>query len=320
MLDKLAPETRVYTEVQSLEKLRTMQNDDPAAAKHEVAEQFEAILMQMVLHSMRDANKALMSDDDLFGGGQEMDMYQDIYDKQLTLMLSHNSTGFASMIEKNLADREAGMHPAQSNPALLTNTQPAPVRHPTAVATPIVHSTAQAQPISIQSTKVSSELTQFESPQNFIKKLWPLAKSAAAMIGANPGVLLAQAALETNWGKKIIQHPNNSSTHNLFNIKAGAHWNKDAAMTTTLEQKDGVISKEKAQFRSYSSFKESFDDYVQFLRENDRYSQAVTKAQHPHEFIQALQQAGYATDEKYTDKVMSIYTSRSFKDLIEQME
>jgi flagellar protein FlgJ len=320
MLDKLAPETRVYTEVQSLEKLRTMQNNDPAAAKHEVAEQFEAILMQMVLRSMRDANKALMSDDNLFGGGQEMDMYQDIYDKQLTLMLSHNSTGFASMIEKNLADREAGMHSSESNKPIISHTQAPPIKHTPVPSTATELTSATPNLITTKAIQTNKESSHFESPENFIKKLWPLAKSAAAMIGANPGVLLAQAALETNWGKKIIQHQNAESTHNLFNIKAGTQWNKDAATATTLEQKDGVIRKEKAQFRSYSSFKESFDDYVSLLKDNDRYSQAVSKAQNPHEFIQALQHAGYATDENYTDKVMSIYTSHSFKDLISEME
>lgn len=319
MLDKMTTDTRVYTELQSLEKLRTMQSSDPAAAKHEVAEQFEAILMQMVLRSMRDANKALMSDDDLFGGGQEMDMYQDIYDKQLTLMLSNNSTGFASMIEKNLADREAGNHftPApnqveKNNPIMLK-------AEPNKSIQPAISSISQAAS-KPKTTEMHKKESPFDSPEAFIKTLWPLAKSAAAMIGANPSVLLAQAALETNWGKKIIQHPDTASTHNLFNIKAGSRWDKNAAVMTTLEQKDGVISKEKAQFRSYDSFKESFEDYINFLKQNDRYSQAINKAQDPHAYVNALQEAGYATDEKYADKIMNIYTSHSFKDLIAKVE
>jgi flagellar protein FlgJ len=170
------------------------------------------------------------------------------------------------------------------------------------------------------SNPVELEPTGFSSPEDFVKKLWTTANIAAGILGVHPEILLAQAALETNWGKSILQHSNGRSTHNLFNIKAGNDWNKDTTSINSVEQKQGVLVKEKSTFRSYSSFTDSFFDFVNLLKQNGRYSDVLNKVSDPRQFIQALQKAGYATDQNYADKILKIFSSPMFQNLVSKVK
>ncbi|KGP63702.1 hypothetical protein EP47_04890 [Legionella norrlandica] len=144
------------------------------------------------------------------------------------------------------------------------------------------------------------------------------AKNAASQLGIDPKLLLAQAALETGWGKHIINHEKNGCSHNLFNIKAGSQWDKKSVVVDTLEEKDGVMTKKKGVFRAYSSYAESFSDYVNFIKSNPRYEQALNLASNPESYIRKLQEVNYATDSSYSDKVLEIYYGERFNNLFEQ--
>ncbi|GLK89442.1 flagellar assembly peptidoglycan hydrolase FlgJ [Pseudomonas turukhanskensis] len=146
----------------------------------------------------------------------------------------------------------------------------------------------------------------FKSADEFISTMLPMAQQAAAKIGVDPAYLVAQAALETGWGKSIIRDSDGSSSHNLFGIKAAGGWDGDSARAVTTEYKGGQAVKEAAAFRSYDSFQESFNDYVSFLQDNDRYDKALDKTANPKQFVRELQQAGYATDPQYANKVAQI--------------
>jgi flagellar protein FlgJ len=160
----------------------------------------------------------------------------------------------------------------------------------------------------------------FSSPEEFVRKLWPLAKFTASFIGGDPEILLAQAALETHWGKNILPSDKGNSSHNLFNIKADNSWAHKTATVASLEQKNGVLVKEKSLFRSYSSYYDSFLDYANFLKQNNRYADALNKALNPEQFVHALQNAGYATDGDYADKILKIFSSPTFKHLIAKVK
>ncbi|MCY1392401.1 Peptidoglycan hydrolase FlgJ [compost metagenome] len=134
----------------------------------------------------------------------------------------------------------------------------------------------------------------------------PMAERAAKRIGVDPRFLVAQAALETGWGKSLIVRGDGSSGHNLFGIKAGASWNGDSAKSLTSEYENGRKVREVASFRAYDSFEQSFQDYVSFLQNNDRYQDALDSAHKPEQFMKELQQAGYATDPQYARKVSQI--------------
>ena len=135
----------------------------------------------------------------------------------------------------------------------------------------------------------------------------PIAEKVAGELGVDPKVLLAQAALETGWGKHVIQQGSDSS-YNLFNIKADSRWQGEQVQVSTLEYRDGVAQREQAAFRSYGSYEESFNDYVSFLKNSPRYQNALQQAANPFAYVDALQQAGYATDPEYSNKISRIYS------------
>ena len=145
----------------------------------------------------------------------------------------------------------------------------------------------------------------FDSPEQFVQSLKPYADKAAKALGIDSSILIAQAALETGWGKKVI---NNSlgSSNNLFNIKADNSWKGDKVATQTLEFHDNVPVKEKAAFRSYDSYEESFNDFVRFLNQNPRYQTTLSQNNNSESFIRGIHKAGYATDPNYADKVLQV--------------
>lgn len=161
-----------------------------------------------------------------------------------------------------------------------------------------------------QATGPSAEKSQpqrFDTPEQFVETLLPLAESVAAELGVDPKVLLAQSALETGWGRYLIQRPEGGSSHNLFNIKADSRWSGDKALVGTVEFRDGVAQQERSAFRVYDSYEQSFRDYAEFLKGSSRYQQALEQAGDPYQYLSGLQQAGYATDPEYAEKISRIF-------------
>jgi flagellar protein FlgJ len=117
---------------------------------------------------------------------------------------------------------------------------------------------------------------------------------------------VAQAALETGFGKSVMRAEDGSSSHNLFGIKASGNWQGEQARAITSEFRNGAMVKETAQFRSYSSYADSFHDLVSLLQNNDRYKGVVNAADNPEQFVKELQKAGYATDPDYASKISQI--------------
>lgn len=295
-----------YTDFQDLTALRReAAGKDSGLALEKAAQQFEALFTQMMLKSMRDA-----------GGGEGMfdneqtRLYQDMYDKQLSLHLSQsdNSIGLAKVLVRQL--KESMPELEQSN----INLNEAQVfSAPERIAPSFVLNSSLARNMHANSVGDSrKELNlgempnQFESPEDFVSKLWPYAKQAAEKLGVDPRAILAQAALETGWGKHVIRHADGSSSHNLFNIKADHRWNGSSVNKMTLEYRDGIAAKEHASFRAYDSYEDSFNDYVHFLQASGRYQQALDAGDDTALFADRLQQAGYATDPAYASKINGI--------------
>jgi flagellar protein FlgJ len=146
----------------------------------------------------------------------------------------------------------------------------------------------------------------FRTADDFVATMLPLAKDAAARIGVDPTVLVAQAALETGWGKSVMRQQDGSSSHNLFGIKAQGNWQGPEARAITSEFRDGQMVKETADFRSYDSYSDSFHDLVTLLQSNNRYQGVLKSADNPEQFVKELQKAGYATDPDYASKISQI--------------
>lgn len=146
----------------------------------------------------------------------------------------------------------------------------------------------------------------FSSADDFVNTMLPMAKEAADRIGVDPRYLVAQAALETGWGKSVMRAQDGSSSHNLFGIKASSNWQGDSARAITSEFRNGAMVKETAEFRSYASYKDSFHDLVTLLQSNNRYQDVLKSADNPEQFVRELQKAGYATDPNYATKISQI--------------
>jgi flagellar protein FlgJ len=168
--------------------------------------------------------------------------------------------------------------------------------------------------------KTTQSTAALQSPQEFIHSLWSAAGRAAERIGLTPEALLAQAALETGWGGHVMQTADGGSSHNLFGIKADSHWDGDRVRRLTLEYEDGVAVRRRESFRAYASFDASFEDYVAFLRNNPRYADALRKTHDNHAYFNALQQAGYATDPQYADKILQLIESAEMQQAVVRLK
>jgi len=264
----------VYTDFSGLTQLRAQARQDPDSSLHEVARQFESIYVKMMLKSMREASFG----DPLFDStGSEM--YRDMFDNQMALQLTQGKgLGLAEMLVQQLRRQQPGADAA--NPR---------------------------QTFAAPAAAVDQQLT---SPEVFNRELLPHAEAAAAELGTTPQVLLAQAALETGWGKHIAQLPNGRSTYNLFNIKADPSWQGSTVTVKTVEYQRGKPIAQTAQFRAYDSYAESFQDYVNFIKTNPRYREALSSPAEPTKYIQQVHGAGYATDPSYAQKWLQILQDR----------
>lgn len=142
-----------------------------------------------------------------------------------------------------------------------------------------------------------------QGPEAFVERIWPHAQRAAAELGVDPKVIVAQAALETGWGRRPIGGSGNDA-NNLFGIKA-TNWSGRSVAQSTREVYDGVETREVARFRAYDSIEQSFQDYVALLKNSPRYADAVGMSD-GRQFARALQRAGYATDPQYAAKLTAI--------------
>lgn len=152
-----------------------------------------------------------------------------------------------------------------------------------------------------------------DSPVEFVRSLLPAARKAASALGLDPLALIAQAALETGWGKRMIKTASGENSFNLFGIKASRNWQGETAVVDTLEYRQGVAKKEQAKFRAYPSPEQSLQDYSRFIADGVRYQQAVAAAAEPAAYFSELQAAGYATDPNYAQKIMSVFRSDAFE-------
>jgi flagellar protein FlgJ len=302
------PATDVYTDVQGLQNLKAEDNQDLALKK--IAQQFESLFLHEMLKTMRKANEAF-EEGSLFNG-KDTQFFRDMYDQQLSLSLAQKGTGLAQVIYEQLSRQyvnNAEEVDASSQTFAVPQRKASPVMHSPVMQQSSVRNAAEDTALEpVQSAIMNEQKASggFTNAREFIDAVLPHARAAASALGLNPLFLTAQAALETGWGKYVIRDGSGESTHNLFNIKADRAWQGDKAEVSTLEYRGGVPVREQAQFRKYGDVAESFADYVQFLQDNPRYQDALAVAANDRDFAFGLQNAGYATDPAYADKILAI--------------
>ena len=318
----------VYTDFNGLAKLKQGAREQTPEAIKEVAKQFESVFLNMVLKSMREAKLA-----DSVMDSKQSEFYRDMYDQQMALHLAGKpGVGLADLIVKQLTPKQksedeekmqAGdyLNRALGGHGRVAMHKASQASSPDAITEPMEASGLNRLQETLEKMEQSQKLAEqwltgtdggeiATNKQIFMSQLLPYAQQAANDLGVDANVLLAQAALETGWGRSVIRNPQGESSFNLFNIKADRSWKGNQTRVSTLEYDGAVARREMAGFRSYASYKESFDDYVDFIKSNPRYGDALKKAGNAAQYVRELQKAGYATDPRYAEKIMSIYNSQ----------
>jgi flagellar protein FlgJ len=268
--------------------------DDPAAIKA-AAQQFEALFTQMMLKSMRDAT--LSDGTDPMTGGEQGGFYRDMFDQQLALTLSSGKgLGLADMLVKQMTPHK-DVAPAQTHGAAPAQT----------------HDVIPAK-AGTQESSVKPLDSRLRGNDEYIEQALPAAKRAGLAIGVAPHMLIAQSALESKWGRSVA-----AGSNNVFGIKAGASWKGATATVTTHEYENGKAHLEQAAFRAYRSVADSFADYAKKIGGDARYASVVNAGSDSAKFAQGLQQAGYATDPSYAQKIRSIADDPAFQDRVRQV-
>ena len=310
-------QTAVYTDFSGLANLRRNARQDPEGSLRAVAQQFEAIFMQLVLKSMRDASMG-----DTMFDSEQSDMYREMYDKQIAMSLSEKGgLGIADALVRQLSRQPTQPHGAEASASGSAAASMLPAMD--GAAKPLLNFDRGQSLVSMaRGEALTPELPQasagqwFEEPLQFVHAIWDHAKHAATALGTVPEVLVAQAALETGWGQRMLPGADGGSSNNLFGIKADERWEGERVAAQTLEFREGVMAQERASFRAYPSLGASFSDYVQFLKSNPRYRNALAESGDPQRFVAGLQRAGYATDPEYANKIKNIMNSDTLREAL----
>ncbi len=285
-----APAADTYTDLNGLAALKNAPSSPEAIRA--VAQQVEALFLQMMLKSMRDATAA-----DGEQESNETSMYQDMFDKQVALTLSkHQDLGIARLFERQLGGKASSSSPA---PALLPPSRPGP-------AMPRAGSDARSQ----ASTASSSTA---QNAAQFVSQVLPTIRRAAQALGVNPLGLLAQAALETGWGQRMPRTADGSPSLNMFGMKAGEEWRGARAVADTVEFDGGVATQRRTAFRAYGSIEESVGDFANLLASSPRYRDVIAAGGNAQAYIQNIAKSGYATDPDYGDKLNQILNGSTLR-------
>lgn len=309
-----------WTDLAGLHSITALGRADRGAGLQAAARQFESFFVTQLLKGMRSANEIFAADNPM--NTNEMQFRQDMLDQQLGVSLAQGRglglaevlgrqlrqqfgapetavAGAGTSVEAQLEARRIDAAPRESAPALLP-------RVARAALPPVVSSALRILEPVAQHAREKIAAGLFSGKEAFVRAVLPEARRAARALGIDHRVLIAQSALETGWGQSILSDHAGHSSHNLFNIKAGSYWEGRSVGVTTLEFSNGIPQQQRARFRAYGSFAESFADYIALLKGQPRYAAALANADDPARFMRSLQQAGYATDPAYAHKVMQL--------------
>lgn len=330
-----------------LQTLRASAHRDEAGALRKSAEQFEALFTQMMLKSMRDAlpgDSTLGSQGDLYQGMYDQQLSLTLAGGKgmgladmLVRQLTQGRGEAVAMTQTLLAPRQSGASASPADGADSTLATRSALRSLSAYsafagnialdtapesgwteqqlamlnAAALISDDPKAAAKIDSRTAVAAEQDNWEpgDAQGFIDAIRPHAERAARELGVPTRAILAQAALETGWGRHVARDADGQPGYNLFGIKANRSWNGERIEASTQEFRDGAFATEQADFRGYHSLSEAFDDYVSFLKDNPRYLQAL-KSEGVEGFASGLQRAGYATDPAYANKLVRVAYGR----------
>jgi flagellar protein FlgJ len=294
----------------SLDTLRAQAKQNPDQALKAVSIQFEAVFLQALLKSMRDATpQDGMMDSD------STRMYTSMLDQQMAQSLSARGIGLADVMLRQLG-RTQQPDAGGTTPDLTSAPQSALPAKDTAAA---ASSPVREQPLPVATelppVPADAKASTSDSGSDFLSRMKAHALQAANATGIPAQFLLGQAALESGWGKREIRAADGSPSYNVFGIKAGANWKGPTVDVMTTEYTAGVPRKTVQKFRAYASYAEAFQNYANLMQGNPRYA-AVLKQSDGAGFAQGLQRAGYATDPRYAEKLTQVLSGARLRQVL----
>jgi flagellar protein FlgJ len=317
---------RFALDVQGFDAMRAQAAADPQQALKSTAKQFDAVFIQMMLKSMREATpqEGILDSND-------SKQYQAMLDQQLSQQMSSKGVGVANALITQLS-RNAGFQTGAASGAGgaagtsmipggqaiggiagggAGNAGDAAMLNALARA----YSNAQANG-ALASGKGYSAQSALTPPLRgngasakvdaFVDKMAAPAQAASAATGIPARFIVGQAALESGWGKGEIKNANGTSSHNVFGIKATSDWTGKTVSAVTTEYINGKPRKVVQKFRAYDSYADAMTDYAKMLRDNPRYASVLSGSHDAASFAHGMQKAGYATDPHYAKKLISI--------------
>ncbi|MGO4394107.1 flagellar assembly peptidoglycan hydrolase FlgJ [Variovorax sp. M-6] len=306
-----ALDQRFALDVQGVDALRRTVRTSPEEGLKQVSRQFEAMFMNMVLKSMREATPSSGLLD-----GQNEKIYTSMLDQQLSQNLSGRGLGLAeAMLAQLQRAASAGASDGEPNPAGLPLAPRGGLPLSPQSGIPLGSSpSAPTGRVDLSAYQVNNDRSGSAAGavaslqghvDSFVNRMGASAQAASAASGVPAPLILAQAALESGWGKREIRADDGTQSFNLFGIKADRGWQGPVVETTTTEYVDGEPQRIRAKFRAYGSYEEAFTDYARFMTRNPRYAN-VLATNDPTEAAHGLQRAGYATDPQYGQKLVRI--------------
>ncbi|MFT4585674.1 MAG: flagellar protein FlgJ [Gammaproteobacteria bacterium] len=294
-------QTSAFTDISRFSALRADAKRGAGSAVDAVAKEFEALFIQQMLKAAREASV----EGGLFNS-RDLKLFREMMDSQIALsMADQGGLGFADVLRGQLG--------FSATPTPVAELQlPQPIALPSrSESLPAANSsrfdvTSKIEVIENETVATSHKTQSLGHTADFVQALLPEARKAATELGLDPNVLIAQAALETGWGRHTIAHPNGRSSNNYFAIKADTNWGGDKVDVQTLEYIDKRPVRINAQFRAYPDAANAFEDYVAFLQNSPRYATALLHGGDSKKFITGLQNAGYATDPVYAAKILAL--------------
>lgn len=290
-------------DVKSLQKLHNQATQSSPQALKAVANQVEGLFVQMMLKSMR----AALPKGGIFAS-EQTELFTSLYDQQMSQQMTAKGLGLADMMVKQLGGQGAGQD-IDSNAAKTAGSTPLSLADmpPAAAVNTQYMSPALMGELWRRDRQQSSPQATAQTPggASFTERLSIPAMIASRQSGISHHLIMAQAALESDWGKREIPAGDGKTSFNLFGIKASDDWQGKTTTVTTTEYQNGQAVKVRQKFRVYDSYLDALGDYIHLLTDNPRYREVVNAVQ-PEAGAYALQRAGYATDPAYAAKLIQI--------------
>ena len=294
MIDSTNLSGKLALDANNLDRLKRAAHDNSPAALKAAASQFEALFVNMMLKSMRAATPQ----DGPFDNEQSR-TFTAMLDQQLSQDIASRGIGLADVLARQLS-RVSGLGQADAPlPPAIMRPAPAPQR------------SASASPLGIAAAAVEQAASKIargvsDTVQAFRDTMARHAESASRASGIPASFMMGQAALESGWGRRQITGSDGTPSYNLFGIKATGGWQGKVVETVTTEYIDGKPQKRVEKFRAYDSYAESFQDFARLISNSPRYEKVMANLDDVQRYAGAIQNAGYATDPAYADKLVSV--------------